>query len=104
MEKSKVFYGGVKLGDEEIRESNIKNKTELEYYTIKNSGMLKEEASSYGIEVVKREYSGNHVTVETNFMENVADDLSRANEIADLLKRNTVTPYGLDDTMEELLK
>jgi len=104
MESSKIYYGGKVLNEEELKESNIKNKVELEYYSIKRSGKVEEEGTAYGIEVVKKEYKGGGLEIEANQMENISSNGDKINEIINLLKRNTVTPYGLEDTMEELVK
>ncbi|MCL2382876.1 MAG: DUF6514 family protein [Oscillospiraceae bacterium] len=104
MDDSKTYYGGIFLGKEELESNNIKNKVELEYYSIKKSNKLEEEGVSYGIEIVKKEYDKSRIDVETKLIENVCNDGARINEIIDVLKRNTVTPNGLDDTMEDLMK
>ena len=104
MENSKVYYGGVFLDEEELRDNKIENKVELEYYSIKKPSYLKEDKATYGIEVVKKEYKERDMDVETSSVHNICSNQSQINEVIELLKRNTVTPNGLHVTMEELMK
>ena len=104
MENSKIYYGGVFLGEEELRDNKIENKVELEYYSIQKPSYLNEEKAIYGIEVVKKEYKERDMDIETSTVHNICSNPNKINEVIELLKRNTVTPNGLHVTMEELIK
>ena len=63
---SKVYYGNTFLDTKELKENNIKNRIELEYYRTKKrkNCFLREDTESYGIEIVKKEYQGKKVNIE----------------------------------------
>jgi len=102
VEALRSYYGATILGEEELKESTIKNKIELEYYSIKKEDKL--EKNTYGIEVIKKEYKESKVDIEKDTIDNVCRDVNQVNKIMDILKRNTVTPVGLHVVVEELLK
>ena len=54
---SKVYYGNTFLEVKELKDSNIKNRIELEYYRTKKrkNHFLRENSETYGIEIVKKE-------------------------------------------------
>ena len=51
---SKVYYGSTIL---DTKDNNVKNRIELEYYRTKKrkNYFLREDTTSYGIEIVKKE-------------------------------------------------
>lgn len=63
---SKVYYGNTFLEVKELKDSNIKNRIELEYYRTKKrkNHFLRENSETYGIEIVKKEYEGRRVNIE----------------------------------------
>ena len=104
MESSRIYYGGIFLNKKELRDNKIKNEVELEYYSTRKFNSLNEEDMIYGIEIVKKEYKRRKVNIETNNIENISNNSNTIKEIIDILRRNTVTPSGLQVTMDELLK
>ena len=106
MQNSKAYYGGTLLENEDLKESNIKHKIELEYYTIKNyiSKKAKDEKATYGIEIVKKEYKNNSVNTESSAKQYISNSAEKIIEIIETLKRHKVTPIGLNDVLEDLLK
>jgi len=104
MESSKTYYGGVFINEEQLKESTIKNKVELEYYSTKKPNSLEEEGTAYGIEVVKKEYKEENIAIERDSVDDICGSSAKIKEIIEVLKRNTVTPSGLCVTMEELMK
>ena len=106
MYNSKTYYGKASLDEKDLEETSINYKIELEYYGVekdKNS-YLKEDLTSYGIEIVKKEYKEEKVDIETNYIENISDSSSKIIEIINTLKEHKVTPICLDDVLEDLLK
>ena len=97
MSNSKTYCGYTFFNKEET-----KDKIKLTYYTTKEK--LKEESEVYGIEVVKKEYQNNNLNEEISNIDNVTSDLEKVIEIIKTLKRHKVTPIGLSDVMEDLLK
>ena len=105
MYNSKAYYGATFLGEEELRETNINHKIELEYYkTKKHINRNKEKYTSYGIEIVKKEYKDNKIDIETNNREHITNNVDKVIEIIETLKRHKVTPIGLNDVLEDLLR
>ena len=105
LESSRTYYGGTFLNDEDLAESTLKHKIELEYYTIKTyNNEVNEEAKRYGIGIVKKEYEEENVKIESNNHNNISNNIYIVNELIDTLKRGKVTPIGLDDIMDDLYK
>ena len=100
MQKSRTYYGGAFLGEEDLKETNINHRIELEYYTITN----KEIKNSYGIEVIKKEYKNNEINTEITNKKQICNSAEKIIEIIDTLKKYKVTPIGLNDVLEDLLK
>ena len=110
----KTFFDGIFISKEHLEEAGIKYPIKLEYYKIardenvKNTELLKDEFKEnnrkYGIEVVKTEYLDGNVKIETAEVNNVTNDLNEANRILTLLRNNEVTPVGVEDVLEEILK
>ena len=98
----KTFFGGVFIEREKLEVEGIKYPIKLEYYkTEKEEENVK---SRYGIEVVKREYLEDNIKVETKEIKNVTNNVQEIDEILGLLKNNEVTPVGLEDVMQDLIK
>ena len=106
MYNSKAYCGGTFLGEKELKETNIDYRIELEYYTTNNHINIstKEEINTYGIEIVKKEYKNNKIDIETNNVEHISNNASKVIEIIETLKKYKVTPIGLNDVLEDLLK
>ena len=106
MHNSKAYYGGTFLGKEELKEANIKHRIELEYYTIKNyiNKDTQDEFATYGIEIVKKEYKEEKVNMESSNREYISNNADKVIEIIETLKRHKVTPIGLNDVLEDLLR
>ena len=109
----KTFFDGIFISKEHLKEAGIKYPIKLEYYKIardenvKNTNQISEAKNTngeYGIEVVKTEYLEGNVKVETAEVNNVTNDLNEANRILTLLRNNEVTPVGVEDVLEEILK
>ncbi len=105
MEASRTYHGGTFLGWEDLKEAKINHRVELEYYKINNSinNFLNEDSTKYGIEILKREYDENRVYTESNNIKNVCDSSKKVIEIINVLKKNKVTPVGLQDVLDDLL-
>ena len=82
-------------------ETNIKNNIQLEYYTFKET---KDKINTYGIEVIKKEYSKNGIDTESSSRNDISYSSQKVIEIINTLKENKVTPIGLNDVLEDLLK
>lgn len=106
VQNSRTYYGGTFLGEDDLKESNIKHRIELEYYTTKNyiNEVKEDEETSYGIEIIKKEYIDDKIDIETGFKKQVSSNAKKVIEIIDTLKKYKVTPIGLNDVLEDLLK
>ena len=101
MSSSKLYYGETRVEIKELIESNRRGFIKLEYYGTK---LIEEEFVGYGIEIVKKEYINKNLTKETNSVNNVAETEEELEEMIRLLKRNKVTPIGLEDIISDLSK
>lgn len=104
--KSKVYYGNTFLDKTDLKETNIKNRIELEYYRIRKrkNYFLKENTETYGIEIVKKEYQGKKVNIEKEKIDRISNKKSRIDSILSLLKEFKVTPVSLKDVVEDIMQ
>ena len=101
MQHSRTYYGETFLEKGDLAETNIKNKIQLEYYTTKQTN---EEKDVYGIEVIKKEYKTNGIDTEISTRNYISNSSKKVIEIINALKEHKVTPIGLNDVLEDLLK
>lgn len=106
MYSSRTYYGGTFLGEQELKDANINHRIELEYYTTKNyiNEETKEEITTYGIEVIKKEYKEDGIDTESSNRKDISSNSDKVIEIIETLKKYKVTPIGLNDVLEDLLK
>lgn len=102
VESSRIYYGETRVNIKELIETNRKGFIKLEYYGTKQT--VQNEHTEYGIEIVKKEYINKNFTQESNNISNITDDKKQIEEIITLLKRNKVTPIGLEDIICDLVR
>lgn len=102
MDSSRIYYGETIVNIKELIETNRKGFIKLEYYGTKQT--IQNEHTEYGIEIVKKEYINKDFVEEINNINNITNDEKQIEEIISLLKRNKVTPMGLDDIISDLAK
>lgn len=103
----KTFFDGIFISKEHLNEAGIKFPIKLEYYKTtreESSKIARENENKYGIEIVKTEYREGNVRVETKEINNVANNIKDQEKILTLLRDNEVTPIGVEDVLEDLLK
>lgn len=101
MNNSKTCYGMTYFDENDLKETRINHRVELEYYRTEKKTKNDFE---YGIEIRKKEYINDGVTEEINNIENISNSSDKVIEIINTLKEYKVTPIGLDDVLEDLLK
>lgn len=101
MNNSKTCYGMTYFDENDLKETRINHRVELEYYRTEKK--IKNDFE-YGIEIRKKEYINDGVTEEINNIENISNSSDKVIEIINTLKEYKVTPIGLDDVLEDLLK
>ena len=97
----KTCYGMTYFDENDLKETQINHRVELEYY---KTNKYEENDFKYGIEICKKEYINDNITVETNKIENITNSSDKVIEIINTLKKYKVTPVGLNDVLEDLLK
>ena len=103
----KTFFDGIFISKEHLNEEGIKFPIKLEYYKTtreESSEIARENENKYGIEIVKTEYREGNVRVETKEINNIANNIKDQEKILTLLRDNEVTPIGVEDVLEDLLK
>ncbi len=93
----KSLYGKERLELQDLVETRMNHLIELTYYKIKDE-------NQYAVEVVKTEHLGGKEKVESEKVNLFTDNETKIDHILELLKRNKVTPIGLEDTMTEIAK
>lgn len=80
----------------------------LEYYLTENvyetDDESREELTTFGVEVVKKEYQKNTIVkVESNSADHLFVEKFKIKQLIDDLSKNTVTPVGLYDVLDSLI-
>ncbi len=88
-----VFISGSSLYEE--TECPIK----LEYY--KTIEMEENVEAKYGIEVIKTEFREGKVNVESEKLEKITNNQEKVDKLLTILRNNTVTPFGIQDILDE---
>ena len=101
MNNSKTCYGMTYFDENELKEAKINHRVELEYYKTEEST---KDDFKYGIEIRKKEYINDKISIESNNIENITNSSDKVIEIINTLKKYKVTPVGLNDVLEDLLK
>ena len=101
MINSKTCYGMTYFDENDLKETQINHRVELEYY---KTNKYEENDFKYGIEICKKEYIDDNISVETNKIENITNSSDKVIEIINTLKKYKVTPVGLNDVLEDLMK
>ena len=101
MENSKTCYGMTYFDENDLKQAQINHRVELEYY---KTDKCREDDFKYGIEICKKEYINDNIKIETNRIENITNSSDKVIEIINTLKRYKVTPVGLNDVLEDLIK
>ena len=97
----KTCYGMTYFDENDLKETQINHRVELEYYKINKCA---EDDFKYGIEIRKKEYINDRITIETNNIQNITNSSDKVIEIINTLKKYKVTPIGLNDVLEDLLR
>ncbi len=96
----KTFFDGVFVSNKVLEEAGIHYPIKLEYYKT----LIEENVEpKFGIEVVKKEYKDGMVNIETKEVKNIINDEETQNAILTILRNNEVTPFGLEDVLQEVL-
>lgn len=101
----KKFYGCTFFTEEDMKESSIKGKVELNYYKIKsnNANTLNEDDALYGIEVVKKQYDeDDKIFEETQSINNITQNEGYVDKMLETLRDYKVTPVGLQNVIDDL--
>lgn len=103
---SKSYYGNTFLDAKDLKESNIKNRIELEYYRTKKrkNYFLREDTEMYGIEILKKEYQGKKVNIEKEKIDRVSNKKATINSILEKLKKFKVTPITLKEVVNDIME
>ena len=100
----KSFYGEKFIENESLKELGIKYPMKIEYYKIKEKNENKYAGKfKFGIEIIKKEYTEEKINVEIRDLCNIIEEEKSVDNILEILKRNTVTPIGLNDVITDLL-
>ena len=103
---SKVYCGNTFLDMGDLKENNLKNRIELEYYRTKKrkNYFLREDTETYGIEIVKKEYQGKKVNIEKEKVDKISNKKATIDSILKKLREFKVTPITLKDVVHDMMQ
>ncbi len=98
----KIFFGGIFMQREKLKEVGIYHPIKLEYYKLINEEeAIKENSARYGINVVKTEYIGEKIKVENKVVKHLSDNERRVEEILEKFKEYEVTPNNVQEIITD---
>lgn len=101
----KTFFGGVFIKKEVLREAGINYPIKVEYYKrINEDEFVQRNNPKFGISIVKTEYKTNNIKSESKEIKYLSDDENKINKVLEILKKNEVTPIGVEDIIYDLSK
>ncbi len=102
---SRVYCGNAFLDRGDLKENNLINRIELEYYRTRKrkNYFLREDTETYGIEIVKKEYNGKKVNIEREKVDKISDKITTIDLILNKLKEFKVTPITLKDIVHDIM-
>lgn len=96
----KTFFDSIFISGS-VADEEAEYPMKLEYYkTIENKENVE---VKYGIEVVKTEFINGKVNVESELLNNITNNQEEIEKILTLFKNNLVTPFGIQDILDEVL-
>lgn len=101
MNYHKTCHGTTYLDENDLEEAGTNHEIKLAYYETKekiNNNLI------YGIEIQKKEYIKDDVICESNKVKHISSNSDKVINIIKTLKHYKVTPIGLNDVLEDLLK
>ena len=100
-----IFFGGTFIKKEKLEEAGIQHPIKLEYYKIINEDeFINKDKAKYGIKIVKTEYIENDVKTEKKEITHLSNNEQKTNEVLEILKKNEVTPIGVQDIICDFSK
>ena len=101
----KTFFGGTFINQENLKEEGKEYPIKIEYYkNINEDELIKTNKTKYGIYVVKTEYIPENTKTEDKEIKYLTNDEQKIEKILEFFKRNEVTPFIVDDVVEDLKK
>ena len=101
----RTYFSSTFIEKEVLNEAGIYYPIKLDYYKIINEDeMVKQEKAKFGIHVVKTEYKKEQVKVENKKIPYVSNDEKTIERILNMLKENMVTPFTLEDILNDFMK
>ena len=100
----KTFYGNAILTENDLKETEITNKIELDYFKVEmpNETQKEDAPKLYGIEIVKKEYLDDQNFVqEKKCINSISQSESYVTELLDKVKNFKVTPVALQYVVED---
>ena len=95
----KTFFDGVFIEKEKLEEAGIKYPIKLEYFRTSKEENVKRK---FGFEVVKTEYLDTKTNIEKRKVNNLTEDIEELDKILQILRKNEVTPVGVEDVLKEI--
>lgn len=105
MNTAGTYYGATLLIKDNAAETR-RNKIKLEYYYSMEKQMRTKEKKTalYDITIIKKEYNNKDIKFEKKTVKKVSSNKNMIMKIIKLLKDYKVTPIGLEEVLEDLLK
>lgn len=97
----RTLYGESYIDKKELMKIGISYPIKLEYYKTYRNQSTKN--SDYGIEIVKKSYSGELTSIEKSIIKHINTEDSVVEEILRVLKENQVTPVVAKEVIQDLL-
>lgn len=97
----KTLFSNTFLDKETLKKEGKHHLVELEYYKIEREETKR--SPKFGIDVIKKVYEEDGIKTENKEIEELTNDEQEIEEILHTLKRNEVTPIGLEEALKEII-
>ena len=101
--KVKIFYSGIFMNQEQLKEEGKQYPIKIEYYKkINEDEFLKKENAIYGIQVIKTEYIPEKTKTEEKDIPYLTNDEEKVEKVLQILKNNEVTPICVEEIISDI--
>lgn len=103
MHNLRTFFGKTTINNEDAEQANF-DRMYLEYYKNVNEREIKKDEKPYGVTIIKKTQIGKILEIEEKEVKNILNRENDVDNILKLLVEYKITPIGLDDVLQDLVR
>jgi len=95
-----TFFSSTFVGEEALKEAEIYHPIKLEYY--KHTNEEKENEAKFGINIIKKEYKKEGLTIDNKELTGITNDEQEIEELLSFLGKTKVMPVHAIDVLKDI--